>query len=279
MRDLRDYLKKLDIVLTIMVIIDILLILVSVLFNLSNELFSFILLFDTFLCIVLIINFIMKLRRSRNKRLFFSNNWLDLFASLPIALLILPFLSSTLYAYHVIVLVRFLRLILLLKVFSKFVDRFLSATYLDKVIATFIVIILGSTLALYYLDPNITSIFDAIWYVFQTITTVGYGDMIPTSPVGRFVGLILLIAGVVMFSIVTASFSHIFTEKVFKRDNEEFNQKMNMVRDNMIETKSSIDEIRKKTISNEEELAEMKETINNLSQQMDYLIDIIEKKE
>ena len=271
--------KKLDIVLTIMVIIDILLILVSVLFNLSNELFSFILLFDTFLCIVLIINFIMKLRRSRNKRLFFSNNWLDLFASLPIALLILPFLSSTLYAYHVIVLVRFLRLILLLKVFSKFVDRFLSATYLDKVIATFIVIILGSTLALYYLDPNITSIFDAIWYVFQTITTVGYGDMIPTSPVGRFVGLVLLIAGVVMFSIVTASFSHIFTEKVFKRDNEEFNQKMNMVRDNMIETKSSIDEIRKKTISNEEELAEMKETINNLSQQMDYLIDIIEKKE
>ena len=123
------------------------------------------------------------------------------------------------------------------------------------------------------------NIFDSIYYTIITIATVGYGDMIPTSPAGRFVGLILLIAGVVMFSIVTASFSHIFTEKVFKRDNEEFNQKMNMVRDNMIETKSSIDEIRKKTISNEEELAEMKETINNLSQQMDYLIDIIEKKE
>ena len=279
MKYLKDYLKKLDLILTILVIIDILLILGSVLFNLSNELFSFILLFDTFLCIILIINFIMKLRRSQNKRLFLSNNWLDLFASLPIALLILPFLSSTLYAYHVIVLVRFLRLILLLKVFSKFVDGFLAATYLDKVIATFIVIILGSTLALYYFDPSITSIFDAVWYVFQTITTVGYGDMIPTSPAGKFVGLILLIAGVLMFSIVTASFSHIFTEKVFKRDNEEFNQKMNMVRDNMIETKSSIDEIREKVNSNDEELAELKENINNLSNSVDYLIDIIEKKE
>ena len=279
MKYLKDYLKKLDLILTILVIIDILLILGSVLFNLSNELFSFILLFDTFLCIILIINFIMKLRRSQNKRLFLSNNWLDLFASLPIALLILPFLSSTLYAYHVIVLVRFLRLILLLKVFSKFVDGFLAATYLDKVIATFIVIILGSTLALYYFDPSITSIFDAVWYVFQTITTVGYGDMIPTSPAGKFVGLILLIAGVLMFSIVTASFSHIFTEKVFKRDNEEFNQKMNMVRDNMIETKSSIDEIREKVNSNDEELAELKENINNLSNRVDYLIDIIEKKE
>lgn len=276
---MKDYFKKLDIILTMLVIIDILLILGSVLFNLSNEMFSFILLFDTLLCIILIINFIMKLRRSRNRRLFFNNNWLDLFASLPIALFILPFLSSTLYAYHVIVLVRFLRLILLLKIFSRFIDRFLAATYLDKVIATFIVIILGSTLALYCFDPNITSIFDAIWFVFQTITTVGYGDMIPSSPVGKFVGLLLLIAGVVMFSIVTASFSHIFTEKVFKRDNEEFNQKVNALKDNMNEVKSSIEEIREKTDSNDEELAEMKENINNLSERIDYLIDIVEKKE
>lgn len=279
MKDLKDYFEKLDLILTILVIIDILLILGSVLFNLSNELFNSILIFDTVLCIILIINFIMKLRRSQNKRLFLSNNWLDLFASLPIALLILPFLSSTLYAYHVMVLVRFLRLILLLKVFSKFVEGFLAATYLDKVIAAFIVIILGSTLILYYFDPNITSIFDATWYVFQTITTVGYGDMIPTSPVGKFVGLLLLIAGVVMFSIITASFSHIFTEKVFKRDNEEFNKKMNTVKDNMVETKLSLDEIREKVNSTDEELAELRENINNLSKQMDNLIEIIEKKE
>ena len=62
MKDLKRYLEKIDVVLTILVIIDILLILASVLFNLGKEWISFVLLFDTILCIILIINFAMKLR-------------------------------------------------------------------------------------------------------------------------------------------------------------------------------------------------------------------------
>ena len=82
-----------------------------------------------------------------------------------------------------------------------------------------------------------------------------------------------------MFSVFTACFAYIFNDKVFKKENEEFNQKMNTLKDNLNETKSSIDEIKRKTILNEDELAEMKETINNLSERIDYLIDIVEKKE
>ena len=278
MKDLKRYLEKIDVILTILVIIDILLILTSVLFNLSAEWISFVLLFDTILCIILIINFAMKLRRARNKKLFFNNNWLDLFASLPVALLILPFLSSTLYAYHAIVLVRILKLILLFKILSKFVARFLEATYLDKIIAAFIVIILGSILALYWFDPNVTSIFEAIWFVFQTITTVGYGDIIPASPVGKFVGLIVLIAGVLMFSIFTASFAYLFNDRIFKKENDEFNQKVNAIKDNLNETKSSIDEIKDKANSNDEKLMKIEEDIENLSRKVDNLIEIVEKK-
>ena len=93
----------------------------------------------------------MKMRRERNKKLFFNNNWLlffnnnwlDLFASLPLGVLALPFLSATLYAYPMIILIRVLRLILLLKLFSKFFERFMESTYLDKIMAVFIVIIFG----------------------------------------------------------------------------------------------------------------------------------------
>lgn len=279
------YIEKLDATLTILVIIDILLILLSVLFNLSTRYVSFILLFDTILCIILIINFIMKMRRERNKKLFFNNNWLDLFASLPLGVLALPFLSSTLYAYPMIILIRVLRLILLLKLFSKFFKRFMESTYLDKIMAVFIVIILGSTLALYYFEPNVGDIFDALWYVFQTITTVGYGDIIPSSPIGKFVGLILLVAGVLMFSIFTASFSYLFTEKVFKQENDEFNQKMNFLKENLYNTKVSIDEIRENASLNNEDLEliskrldKLEENTDNLSKRMDYIIEIIEKK-
>ena len=279
------YLEKPDVILTMLVIIDILLILGSVLFKLGSEYISFILLFDAIVCIVLIIEFIRKLQKSENRRMFFRKNWLALLASLPVALLILPFLSYAAYAYPLIVLLRILNLILLIKVISKVTERFLDATYLDKIIAVFIVLLLGSTFVLYCFDPNITSIFQAVWFVFQTITTVGYGDIIPSSPAGQFIGLVLIIAGVLMFSMVTASFGYLFTEKIFKDENVEFNQKANAIKENLHETRFQIDEIKEKAVSNERELEKINERLdnleentNNLTERIDYLIEIIDKK-
>lgn len=279
------YLEKPDVILTMLVIIDILLILGSVLFKLGSEYISFILLFDAIVCIVLIIEFIRKLQKSENRRMFFRKNWLALLASLPVALLILPFLSYAAYAYPLIVLIRILNLILLIKVISKVTERFLDATYLDKIIAVFIVLLLGSTFVLYCFDPNITSIFQAVWFVFQTITTVGYGDIIPSSPAGQFIGLVLIIAGVLMFSMVTASFGYLFTEKIFKDENVEFNQKANAIKENLHETRFQIDEIKEKAVSNERELEKINERLdnleentNNLTERIDYLIEIIDKK-
>ena len=279
------YLEKPDVILTMLVIIDILLILGSVLFKLGPEYITFILLFDAIVCIVLIIEFIRKLQKSENRRMFFRKNWLALLASLPVALLILPFLSYAAYAYPLIVLLRILNLILLIKVISKVTERFLDATYLDKIIAVFIVLLLGSTFVLYCFDPNITSIFQAVWFVFQTITTVGYGDIIPSSPAGQFIGLVLIIAGVLMFSMVTASFGYLFTEKIFKDENVEFNQKANAIKENLHETRFQIDEIKEKAVSNEMELEKINERLdnleentNNLTERIDYLIEIIDKK-
>ena len=279
------YLEKPDVILTMLVIIDILLILGSVLFKLGPEYITFILLFDAIVCIVLIIEFIRKLQKSENRRMFFRKNWLALLASLPVALLILPFLSYAAYAYPLIVLLRILNLILLIKVISKVTERFLDATYLDKIIAVFIVLLLGSIFVLYCFDPNITSIFQAVWFVFQTITTVGYGDIIPSSPAGQFIGLVLIIAGVLMFSMVTASFGYLFTEKIFKDENVEFNQKANAIKENLHETRFQIDEIKEKAVSNERELEKINERLdnleentNNLTERIDYLIEIIDKK-
>ena len=277
--------KKLDAILTILLIIDILIILASVLFKLGTRYITFILIFDSLLCIVLILNFIIKLRRAEDRKEFFSKNWLDLFASLPLGLFVLPFVSSTLYAYPIIILIRILRLVLLFKLFSKFLERFLESTYLDKIMALFIVIILGSIFALYYFDPNINSLFEAVWYVFQTITTVGYGDIIPSSPIGQFVGLILLAVGVLMFSIFTGSFAYLFNDKVFKEENEEFNQKINQLKSSLMEAQDSINEIKENANNNNVELNNLKaqldkteENINMLSLKIDKLIELVEKK-
>jgi voltage-gated potassium channel len=48
------------------------------------------------------------------------------------------------------------------------------------------------------------SFFDALWWAATTITTVGYGDIVPVTAVGRMVGVFCMTLGIAMFGLVTA---------------------------------------------------------------------------
>jgi len=52
----------------------------------------------------------------------------------------------------------------------------------------------------------------AFWYVLQTITTVGYGDAVPTDPIGRLVGAAIMLIAVASLSILTAFITSAFVE-------------------------------------------------------------------
>jgi voltage-gated potassium channel len=46
---------------------------------------------------------------------------------------------------------------------------------------------------------------DALWWAFVTVTTVGYGDLAPVTPTGRFVALALMLGGVALLGVVTGT--------------------------------------------------------------------------
>ena len=54
-------------------------------------------------------------------------------------------------------------------------------------------------------NASIQSFPDALWWAVVTITTVGYGDMVPLTVVGRAVAFILMLGGIAFFSGVTAN--------------------------------------------------------------------------
>jgi voltage-gated potassium channel len=51
---------------------------------------------------------------------------------------------------------------------------------------------------------------DALWWGVVTITTVGYGDIVPESRVGRVTAAILMITGVALLGTVAASLASLF---------------------------------------------------------------------
>jgi voltage-gated potassium channel len=44
----------------------------------------------------------------------------------------------------------------------------------------------------------------ALWWSVTTVTTVGYGDVVPASPAGRLVGAVLMFVGIGSFALLTA---------------------------------------------------------------------------
>ncbi|WP_182128358.1 potassium channel family protein [Nitrosopumilus sp. b3] len=47
-----------------------------------------------------------------------------------------------------------------------------------------------------YEDAQITNLLDAFWWASATVTTVGYGDVVPVTELGRVMGIVLMFVGI-----------------------------------------------------------------------------------
>lgn len=70
-----------------------------------------------------------------------------------------------------------------------------------------------SGLLLFLLDSNIHSLMDGIWSAWVTMTHVGFGDVVPTSFLGRVLAAAVILLGFVLFSLFTATLSVAFLGK------------------------------------------------------------------
>jgi voltage-gated potassium channel len=62
-------------------------------------------------------------------------------------------------------------------------------------------------------DPAMGDFADALWWAIVTVTTVGYGDVIPTSTSGRVIASFLMVAGVSAIPITTSLVVSVFVSR------------------------------------------------------------------
>ena len=87
-----------------------------------------------------------------------------------------------------------------------------------------VLLILSASL-LYYLENEsqpkaFSSIPAAMWWAVTALTTVGYGDIYPVTPLGKIVASLIAISGIGMFALPTGIISSGFVEEIQKHKKE-----------------------------------------------------------
>ena len=109
-------------------------------------------------------------------------------------------------------------------------------------------IILVGTFVMYAIESNvpntkIKTLGDSLWWVVETITTVGYGDIVPISSLGRTVALVFMFGGILtittIMSVVSTGF---YKKRMNKEENERRQQEFEHIKKVLVDKLSEIEE-------------------------------------
>jgi voltage-gated potassium channel len=67
-------------------------------------------------------------------------------------------------------------------------------------------------------ESKIHTLGDALWWAATTVTTVGYGDLSPVTPMGKLVAVALMIGGIALVGSVTATLASWIVQRVAMED-------------------------------------------------------------
>jgi voltage-gated potassium channel len=84
-------------------------------------------------------------------------------------------------------------------------------------VATVLITLIGGLLVRLTDPDTFTRIGTGIWWSVQTVTTVGYGDVVPGSAAGRATAAVVMLAGLSLLSVTTAAVTNAFVQAASRR--------------------------------------------------------------
>jgi len=177
---------------------------------------SILFLLDSVGCTVFLFDFLRSLFRAPSKKAYLKWGWLDLVGAIPgVPLLRLARIHRIIRGTHI------LRSMGYRGILRRFLDRRAESTLLVTLLGSILVLGFVTILVVFFErqapEANITTAEDGLWWSYVTITTIGYGDLYPVTPTGRFFAGFLMLTGVGLFSVVTSYLAKLFVDPNSKR--------------------------------------------------------------
>ncbi len=239
-----------EIVIGVLAVVSIALVAVESLVTLSPAALWGLYAVDLVICVVFAADFIHRLRAAESRARFWKTNGYEILAMIPAMALYglgaIPAISSALRSLR---LIRVVRVILLMARMRRVMSRgggFLRGRYLLAMLGIAATIVFIGAFAVMILESGtetaqITNFSDAVWWSISTVTTVGYGDIVPHTVAGRIIGMVLMVVGIGVMAAFISEVSAAMVTSRLKRAQSPENLKEHLT----VQIKGHIDNIDK----------------------------------
>ncbi|MCB0932911.1 MAG: potassium channel family protein [Mycobacterium sp.] len=157
--------------------------------------------------VLFVIDYLVRLMLAFNRVRWFFGHMIDL------AIVVLPFLRP----------LRLLRLLVLLGALQKAAGDAIRGRVIVYTAFSVVLLVYVASLAILEQERGrpgsmINNFGDAVWWSISTVTTVGYGDLSPVTTTGRVIAVFLMIGGISLVGLVTATLASWIIQRVAEED-------------------------------------------------------------
>lgn len=179
---------------------------------------------------VFVVDYSWRFFATKRKWHFILENIFDLLAILPLNAIFTVFRLGRIFRLakltKLLKLTRLLRIIGLTGKLERKISRFLQTNGLIYILYVNIFIVLVGSSILSVVEEKTFS--DSLWWALVTVTTVGYGDIVPVSIFGKWISVLLMLVGIGTIGMLTSTLTNFFV-----KDNPDEQIKLDKLQDEL----------------------------------------------